>query len=235
MLLWDHLAELRIRVFKATIALGIGAVIGLIFCKKLFHILQIPMLKALPQGSFFIATNPFESYATYFKIALVAGVFISSPALFYQIWQFIAPALKPQEKKLVLPFSLASAFLFTIGALFGYFVVFPAGFAYVNIFLEGTHITLLPKMSDYFTVAFMLLLAFGISFELPLFIFLLGKMGIITYDSIKKGRRIAVVFFFFLAAILTPGPDVLSQALLAIPLWALYELGGVSLRLLPKP
>ncbi|MDO8518764.1 MAG: twin-arginine translocase subunit TatC, partial [Deltaproteobacteria bacterium] len=125
--------------------------------------------------------------------------------------------------------ALASALLFTGGALFGYFVVFPAGFYYMNIVLEGTSIKLLPAMGNYFGMAATLLLAFGVTFELPLFIFILGKLGVIKYQHIKKNRRYVIVFLFVLAALLTPGPDVLSQCLMAVPLWILYELGGLTL------
>ncbi len=227
--LWDHLAELRSRVLKCVAAILAGSIIGLIYCREIFTILQIPMVKALPPGSFFITTSPFESYSAYFKIAFLAGLFIASPVVFYQFWKFINPALKQKEKQAALPFALISALLFTGGALFGYFLVFPTGFHFVNQVLEGTGIRLMPKMSDYLSVALALLLAFGFCFELPLVIFLLGRLGIIDYPFIKKYRRYVIVVLFIVAAVLTPGPDVFSQCLLAIPLWILFELGGLSL------
>lgn len=230
----DHLTELRKRLFRVVIAVIAGAVVGLYYSKELFHILQIPMLKALPKGGSFIATTPFESYVTYFKVALLAGMFLATPVIFYQIWRFITPALTSKEKRLVLPFSIASALLFTIGALFGYFVVFPTGFYYVNLILEDTSILLMPRMEDYFSVAVSLLLGFGVSFELPIFIYLLGRIGIIDYSHIRKFRRHVIVVIFIVAGVLTPGPDVLSQVLLAIPLCILYELGGLTLLLHKK-
>jgi len=230
----SHLSELRKRIIRSLLAIAVFSVVGLIFCKYLYSLLQEPMLNALPEGSFFIATAPFESYKVYFKISLLAGLFGATPVIFYQFWSFVAPGLKKKEKKYVLPFAFISALLFTGGALFGYFVVFPTGFHYVNLILQGTAIHLMPSMKDYLNVAITLLLAFGVTFELPLVIMLAGKMGLIDYSFIKKNRRYVIVALFVLAAILTPGPDVLSQSLMALPLWVLYELGGLTLLLMRK-
>ena len=227
-----HLTELRKRVVRSLLAIAAGAIVGLVFCKEFYRILQVPMLQALPEGSFFIATTPFESYLTYFKVSLLAGFFIASPVVFYQLWRFIAPGLKTRERKYLLPASFVSALLFTGGALFGYFIVFPAGFYYVNLIMSDTAIRLLPRMSDYFGLSVMMLLAFGVTFELPLFIFIAGKLDIIDYGFIKRNRRYVIVALFVLAAMLTPGPDVLSQLLLALPLWALFEVGGLTLLML---
>ncbi len=230
----EHLKELRTRLFRSVLVLVFFAIVGLVFCKQIYHFLQIPMLKVLPPGSSFIVTGPFESYMAYFKVSLLAGLFMASPFIFYQIWSFVAPGLKQQEKKFVLPFSIMSAILFVSGSLFGYFVVFPAGFYYVNLILDDTAIKMMPQMSDYLSVASTMLIAFGVTFELPLFIFLLGKIGLLDYKTIKAYRRYVIVVLFIVAAVLTPGPDILSQCLLAIPLWVLYELGGLSLLFFKK-
>lgn len=226
----DHLTELRSRVAKSLAAVLLASIVGFIYCKEIFHFLQIPLLVVLPKESHFIVTTPFESYTTYFKVGLFSGLFLAIPFIFYQFWQFISPALERKEKRHLVPFTILSAILFLGGALFGYFVVFPAGFYYVNFILEGTNIELLPKMSDYLKLSMMLLITFGITFELPLMIYLLGKMGLLTPSKIGRYRRYVIVCLFAVAAMLTPGPDVLSQCLLAIPLWVLYELGGLSLR-----
>lgn len=230
----NHLSELKQRLTRSLFAIATGAIIGLIFCREIFDVLKRPMLETLPAGSFFVASAPFESYMIYLKVALVTGIFIASPYIFFQFWNFLSPGLKKNEKKLALPFALISALLFTGGALFGYFVVFPTGFHYINAVLDGTGIRLLPNMTSYFSVAIMLLLAFGFSFELPLIIFLLGKLRIIDYTFIRNNRRYVIVILFIIAAILTPGPDVLSQCLMAFPLWILFELGGLSLRFIKK-
>jgi len=213
---------------------ALGAIIGLVYCQELYHWLQIPLLEALGDTGNFIATNPFESYITYFKVSFFAGIFMVSPLIFYQFWAFMAPGLKKNEKKLILPFAIISALLFVSGAIFGYFVVFPAGFYYMNLILDGTGIKLMPSMSQYLSIALTMLTSFGVAFELPLVIFLLGKLGIIDRSTIKRTRRYVIVVLFIVAAVLTPGPDVLSQCLLAIPLWILFELGGLSLALTKK-
>lgn len=227
--LLQHLAELRGIVFKSTLATLVATIVGLIFAKKIYAWLQVPMQKAIPPDAYFIATSPFEATITYFKVALISGLFLASPVIFYQIWAFIAPALSKKEKKTLIPCAGASAVLFTGGALFGYFVIFPAGFHYVNAIMANTAITLLPRMADYFGVAVTLLFVFGLSFELPVFIFLLGKVGLLHYQQIQQYRRYVLVLVFIVAAMLTPGPDVLFQCLLALPLWLLYELGGLTL------
>lgn len=225
----EHLVELRKRLLWSFLAVSVTTIIALIFSKKLFYLLQIPMLKALSDKAGFIATAPFEPYMIYFKIALLTGFFAATPVLFYQFWKFVSPALTSSEKKLIIPFTLTSVLLFTGGALFGYFVIFPPTFVYINRIFDNTVIEFMPKMSEYFSVAVMLLLTFGISFELPLVIFALGKLGLIDYAFIKKNRRYVIVILFILAAILTPDSTGVLQCLLALPLWILYELGGLSL------
>ncbi len=230
----SHLVELRKRLLYTLFFVATGSLIGLIYCQELYHWLQTPLLKALGDTGNFIATNPFESYVTYFKVSLFAGIFMMSPVIFYQFWAFMAPGLNPSEKKLIIPFASLSALLFVSGAIFGYFVVFPAGFYYMNLVLSGTGIKLMPSMSGYLSIALTMLTSFGVAFELPLVIFLLGKLGVIDRSTIKKTRRYVIVVLFVVAAVLTPGPDVLSQCLLAIPLWLLFELGGLSLVLTRK-
>ena len=226
----DHLAELRGRLSKCLIAVAVGSVLGIVFAKKIFLILSLPLGKILgPQGAF-LATSPFESFSTYFKVALLAGFFLSLPVIFYQLWRFIAPGLKAREKKIVLPFTIASTFLFVTGALFGYFVIFPTGFFYAAKLLDGTGILLMPKMADYLGLATTLLFAFGIIFDPPFFFFPLGRIGLLDSAKIRRYRRYVIVAIIALAAVLTPGPDVISQCLMALPLWLLYEIGGLSLK-----
>lgn len=225
----EHISELRTRLLRSLIAVGITSTICLVFAKEIFNFLQKPMLDVLPENHHFIATTPFESYVVYFKVALLCGILSSTPILFYHIWKFITPALSAKEKKLILPASIMSGLLFSGGALFGYFIVFPTGFYYVNLILADTSIQLLPKMSDYLNIVSMMLISFGVMFELPLFIFLLGKLGLLSYSHLKSIRRYVIVALFVIAAILTPGPDVLLQCMLAFPLWILFELGGLTL------
>lgn len=230
----EHIVELRQRLLRSVCMVAVLSIVALIFAKPLFRILQQPMLLVLPEGNSFIATTPFEAYVIYFKTALLAGVIAASPYIFYHFLSFVTPALNPQEKRLVIPMSMAAALLFCGGALFGYFVVFPLGFYYINLVLLDTSIQLMPRMSDYFSVATTLLLVFGLSFDLPVVMFFLGRLGVIDYPRIKQFRRYVMVAAVIIAAMLTPGPDVLSQLLLAGPLWLLYELGGLLIWFLPK-
>ena len=230
----DHLAELRGRLSKCLIAVAVGSVLGIVFAKKIFLILSLPLGKILgPQGAF-LATSPFESFSTYFKVALLAGFFLSLPVIFYQLWRFIAPGLKAREKKIVLPFTIASTFLFVTGALFGYFVIFPTGFFYAAKLLDGTGILLMPKMADYLGLATTLLFAFGIIFELPFIIIFLTRIGLFTPEFLAKNRKYAILLNFIIAAVLTPTPDVFNQLLMAGPLIILYEVGIIGARILRK-
>ena len=234
MTLLDHLDELRRRVIRAAIVLAVTTGVCLFFSKPLFHWFQLPMLRALGGNGTFIATAPTEGIVTYLKLSLVAGVLLGCPFLFYQLWRFIAPGLKPQESRLILPFVISSSLLFVGGALFGYFVVFPAGFAYFVAVLADTHIQFMPMMGSYLSFGSRLLLAFGAVFELPLLITFLAYAGIINHRQLRKARRYVIVGIFTLAAVLTPGPDIISQVLLAVPLWILYEAGILLARIFGK-
>lgn len=227
----QHLEELRRILLKCLGAILAGAILCLVFSSQIYRWLQMPLKSVLPAGSHFIATTPFESYAAYFKIALVFGFLLSTPLLFYFFWDFIHPGLKAEEKRGIVPVALVCALLFVGGALFGYFAVFPAGFRFAVQILQGTDILLLPKMGDYLSFALRMLIAFGLVFELPLFLLLLGKFGLIDAPRLRKFRKYAVVLIFLAAGVLTPGPDVLSQILMALPLLCLFELGIVLVAL----
>lgn len=232
----EHLEELRWVFIKSSIAVLIASAACLGFSGKIFRWLQGPLQQVLPEGSHFIATTPFESYAVYFKVALVFGFLAASPFLFYFFWAFLRPGLKNEERRGVIPVALACSLLFVGGALFGYFVVFPTGFRFVVGILDGTGIVLYPKMSDYLSFSLRLLLAFGVIFELPLFLLVLGKFGLVNAAQLAKARKYVLVGIFLLAGILTPGPDVLSQVLMALPLLLLYEVGILLVRIFaPAP
>jgi len=219
----SHLEELRKRLIYSAIAVGIGFLASYAFAEKLFKILMLPLNEALPEGGKFIFTSPPEVFFTYLKTAFVAGILLASPVIFYQIWMFIAPGLYQKEKKYVIPFVTFSTLLFLCGSLFGYFVVFPFGFQFFMKFAND-YISAFPAVKQYFSFATKLLLAFGLVFELPVVIFFLARMGLVTSDLLKKNRKFAVLVIFTAAAVLTP-PDPLTQCLMAIPLLVLYELG----------
>ena len=219
----SHLEELRTRLIACAIAVGIGFVVCYLFSKDLFQILIIPLKENMPEGDRLIYTNLPEMFFTYLKTAFIAGIMVVSPYVFYQIWMFIAPGLYKKEKKYVLPFVFFSTILFVGGALFGYFVVFPFGFKFFMGFANDS-IQALPSVKQYFSFAVKLLFAFGVVFELPVVVFFLTKIGVVTPEFLKQKRKYAILLTFVMAAILTP-PDVITQCMMAGPLIILYEVG----------
>lgn len=219
-----HLQELKKRLTICVIAIGISFVFCLFFAKSLYTFLSLPLQRILPAGSFFIATHPIEAWLTYLKTAGLSSLFVSTPVLFYELWQFLSPGLYTSEKKYTLSFVVSSSLLFMGGALFGYFVIFPFSFDYFLSVIVGTEIHFLPRMEDYLSFAFKMLLAFGLIFELPLLILFLALSGIVSIKHLVGFQKYLIVCAFIVGAILTP-PDVISQLLLSIPLIALYQVG----------
>ena len=228
----DHLEELRKRLIACAIAVGIGFAGCYFFSERIFHLLVQPLKNVMPEGDPLIFTSLPEMFLTYLKVALVSGILLAAPFLFYQMWLFIAPGLYRNEKSLVIPFVIASTILFIGGALFGYFVVFPFGFKFF-IGFSNEYVKALPSVKQYFGFALKLLFAFGLVFELPVIIFFLSKLGLVTPDLLKKKRKYAILLTFVAAAILTP-PDVVTQCMMAGPLIILYEVGIVVSRFAHK-
>ena len=227
-----HLEELRKRLIACAIAVGIGFAISYVFSERLFQILIIPLKENLPEGDRLIFTNLPEMFFTYLKTAFIAGILLVAPYIFYQLWMFVAPGLYQREKKYVIPFVVFSSILFVGGGLFGYFIVFPFGFKFFLGF-ANENVQALPSVKQYFSFAIKLLFAFGIVFELPVVVFFLAKMGLVTPDLLKKKRKYAMLLTFVLAAILTP-PDVITQCMMAGPLIILYEIGIIIARIAGK-
>lgn len=227
MTLLDHLSELRVRLVRSLIALGVGFFACYGFAEQLFNYLMIPLTRALPSGSKLIYTALPEAFFVYMQVALVAGAFLASPYLFYQIWLFIAPGLYDEEKRHVIPIAGASALFFVAGAAFCYFQVFPYAFEFFVGFATDT-IAPMPKLDEYLGFTLKMLLAFGLIFEMPLFAFFLARLGIVTAQWMRKTRKYAILAIFVVAAILTP-PDVFSQMMMAAPMLVLYEISiGVA-------
>ena len=216
-----HLEELRKRLIICAIAIGIGFAISYIFSKQLFSFLILPLTKVLPAESRLIFTSLPEMFIAYIKVALIAGIILAIPIVFYELWMFLAPALYQKEKGYFIPFVLFSSILFVAGSLFGYFIVFPYGFKFFISFATED-IQALPSVKQYFSFAIRLLFAFGVVFEMPVVVFFMTKIGLITPDSMKKFRKFAILCSFILSAILTP-PDVATQIMMALPLIVLYE------------
>jgi sec-independent protein translocase protein TatC len=222
--LLEHLVELRTRLVRCLIAVGIGFAGCYAFADNLLGILLRPLLEVMPGSSKLIATSLPETFFTVMKLALVAGAFAASPYIFYQLWRFVAPGLYKEERKIIIPVAVATAVFFVGGALFGYFVVFPFGFKFF-VDYASDYITVMPTISAYFSLAVTLLFAFGLIFELPVFIFFLTSLGLVTTKALRKFRRWAILLSFIVAAILTPTPDAVNQLLMAGPMVVLYELG----------
>ncbi len=228
----SHLEELRKRLVVCAIGVGAGFVIAYIFAERLFQLLVAPLKAVMPEGDQLIFTNLPEMFFAYIKVAFIAGIMAASPLIFYQLWMFIAPGLYRKEKKMAIPFVISSTILFVGGALFGYFVVFPFGFKFF-IGFSNEYVKALPSVKQYFSFSMKLLLAFGAVFELPVIIFFLSKMGIVTPQFLRQKRKYAILLTFALAAILTP-PDVITQCMMAGPLIVLYEIGILVSRIAQK-
>lgn len=224
-----HLEELRKRLITCFIAVGIGFVASYAFKEELFYILVAPLKEALKEGDTLIYTHLPEAFFTFLKTALIAGIMLASPVIFYQFWMFVAPGLYDREKKLLVPVLLLSTLFFVGGAMFGYFVVFPFGFDFFLSFATDT-IRPMPSMKEYLGFAAKLLLAFGIVFELPLVLTFLARLGIVSVEFLKKYRKYAILLFFCGAAMLTP-PDVVTQVMMAMPLMVLYEISIIGARI----
>ncbi|MBN2139743.1 MAG: twin-arginine translocase subunit TatC [Desulfovibrionaceae bacterium] len=222
MSLMGHLGELRKRLLFSVIALAVGFVACYGFSERLFDILILPMAGVL-HDSHFQYTSPPEAFFTYLKVSFVAGFFVVSPYIFYQVWSFVSPGLYRHERKWIVPIAVFSALFFVCGALFGYFIVFPFGFEFFASF-SSDKIQFIPKLNEYTSFSLRLLFAFGLVFELPLFIFFLARLGVVSSKALRKQRKYAILCAFILAAILTP-PDPFTQTLMAGPLVILYELG----------
>ncbi|MDK2920778.1 MAG: sec-independent protein translocase protein TatC [Desulfonauticus sp.] len=219
----EHLEELRQRLVRCIIAIVVGFLGSYAFSKEVFNLLMQPLVRVLPPNSTLIFTSLPEAFFTYLKVSLVTGIFAVSPYIFYQLWQFIAPGLYENERKYLLPIAFFSGIFFIIGALFGYFIVFPFGFQFFMGFATEL-IRPMPTLREYFSFCVKLLFAFGLIFELPLFIFFLARLGMVTSSGLRKKRKYAILIAFVVSAILTP-PDVVTQTLMAGPLIILYELG----------
>jgi sec-independent protein translocase protein TatC len=223
----EHLEELRIRIIKCLAAVGAGFALCYSFSKQIFDVLTWPLVQALPKGSTLIYTSLQEAFITYLKVSFFAGLFLAAPVVFYQLWKFVMPGLYPDERRYVLPFMAAATAFFLMGASFAFFVAFPFGFRFFLSFTTE-HIQALPSMKEYLSLCMSLMIAFGITFELPVVIFFLARMGIVNHRTLTRHRKYAILIITIVAAILTP-PDVLSMALLGIPLYALFEISvGVA-------
>jgi len=218
-----HLEELRWRIVKALLAIALGFAVSYAFADTLFEILIRPITLAAGDGTVkLIGTGVTEAFFTKLKVSLIAGVFLASPAILYQVWQFISPGLYDNEKFYVVPFVVFGTFFFVAGATFCYLLVFQVGYAFFLEQYETIGVEPALRISEYLSFSSRMLLAFGVTFELPVVAFFLARVGAIDHNTLIRPWRYALIGIVVIAAVLTPGPDVASQLLLVAPLIVLY-------------
>ncbi len=232
--LLEHLIELRTRLVRAIAALAVAFAICLYFASDIFALLVRPLAAAFPEGEGrLVYTKLYEAFFVEIKVALFAAFFLSFPVIANQLWAFIAPGLYAREKKAFLPFLIATPVLFVMGASLAYFVVMPTAFRWFLGF-EGVAAGLpqeaLPAMGDYLDLVMRFILAFGISFLLPVLLMLLNRAGLVSREQLVTARRYVIVGIFIVSAVITP-PDVISQLMLAVPLLVLFEGSLVLMRM----
>ncbi len=218
-----HLTELRDRLLRAILAILV-LFIGLFpFANELYSFVSEPLRKYLPEGSSMIATEVASPFLTPFKLTLVLAIFAAIPVILYQIWAFVAPGLYRNEKRIAFPLLASSVVLFYLGAAFAYFVVFPLVFGFFTSVGPGD-VAIMTDINRYLDFVLKLFFAFGLAFEIPIAAVILIWTGVTTADALANKRPYIIVGCFVLGMLLTP-PDVISQSLLAIPMWILFELG----------
>ncbi|GIW40646.1 MAG: Sec-independent protein translocase protein TatC [Candidatus Binatia bacterium] len=223
-----HLEELRWRILKSLFAVGLGFAASYAFSDRLFAFLAAPLRARNPTPVTLIGTGVAEAFFTKVKVGILAGIFFASPVILYQAWQFVAPGLFEHEKRYARPFVAFGTLFFLLGAAFCYLVIFPVGFAFFLDEFRTLGAEPAIRMSEYLTFSSRLLLAFGVTFELPVATFFLARIGLVDHRTLLRFARYAVVLVFVVAAVLTP-PDVVSQFLMAVPLLVLYFLSvGVA-------
>lgn len=226
----SHLLELRDRLMRAVISIGVLFVPCAFFSKELFTLIALPLMDKMPQGTSMIATSVVAPVMAPLKLALFVALFAAMPYVLYQAWAFVAPGLYKREKRFAIPLVISSIVLFYAGVAFAYFVVFPLMFG----FLTGTApagVQVMTDMTNYLDFVVLLFFAFGVAFEIPVATVLLAATGLVRVETMAKNRGYVVLGIFVIAAFLTP-PDAISQSFMAVPMYLLYEIGIVMSRVL---
>ena len=229
----SHLIELRSRLVKSIVAVVIVLLCLVPWAKNIYSALAAPLLRALPKGATMIATDVTGTFFVPLKVTLMAAFLIALPYVLWQAWAFIAPGLYHREKRLAVPVIISSVVFFLIGMAFAYFLVFPIAFGFFAAYApEG--VTMMTDIDKYLSFVLTMFIAFGVTFEVPVIVIVLVRMRIVTLEWLRSIRAYVIVGAFVVGAIFTP-PDVVSQLLLAVPMWLLYELGMLMARFVVPP
>ena len=228
----SHLIELRSRLLKVVVGFVLVFICLFPFANQIYSLLAAPMLAKLPAGAHMIATAVTTPFFVPMKVAMMAAFVISLPNTLYQIWAFVAPGLYPAEKKLMAPVIIASCLLFIVGMSFAYFAVFPVVFGFI-VHSAPVGVAVMTDIAEYLDFVMTLFLAFGTAFEVPIAVVLAVRFGWVTVKQLKEARGYVIVGAFIIGAIFTP-PDIVSQFMLAVPLWLLFELGLIVAQLTQK-
>ncbi len=228
----SHLVELRDRLLRVVIVFIVMLLILIPFASDLYDLLATPMMRALPEGAKMIATGVVTPFLVPIKVAMMLAFVLTLPYTLYQAWTFVAPGLYSHEKRLVMPLVVVSTLLFVVGITFCYFFVFNTVFHFINQ-IAPKSITVAPDIENYLNFVITMFLAFGLTFETPIVVVMLTRMGLVTLEQLRSIRPYFIVVAFIISAIVTP-PDVVSQLLLAIPMCLLFEVGLLAARFVPK-
>ncbi|HIF50661.1 MAG TPA: twin-arginine translocase subunit TatC [Thiotrichaceae bacterium] len=219
----SHLIELRRCVLRVVTCIFVVLLALLPFANEIYSFIATPLIAKLPEGSSMIATEVISPFFAPFKLTLFCAIFITVPYSLFQAWSFITPGLYTKEKKLIIPLLISSTLLFYTGILFAYYIVFPVLFAFIAA-TAPTGVQIMTDINHYLDFILKLFFAFGVSFEIPIATFLLIRSGFVSADKLGKNRPYIILSAFFIGMLLTP-PDVISQILLAVPMWLLFESG----------
>jgi sec-independent protein translocase protein TatC len=228
----SHLIELRGRLVKVVITILVIVIVQLPFAGKIYSMMAQPVMAYLPEGSSMIATGVLSPFLTPFKMVFILGIILSMPIILYQIWAFVAPGLYKHEKRIARPLLFSSIALFYLGCLFAYFVIFPILFQFIPS-ISPVGVNYMPDINSYLDIVVRLFFAFGLAFEVPIAVILMILMGVTTPEKLANNRPYVIVGVFVIGMILTP-PDMISQTLMAIPMWLLFEGGIIMGRILKK-
>jgi len=221
----DHLGELRQRLLWSLLFVLVFFIPAYAFSNEIFEFLMKPLIENLPEGSSLIFTRPAEGFTTYLKVSFFAAVILAIPFILYQAWQFVAPALYKEEKRIIIPFILFGSLFFALGAAFCYYVASPPAFKFLLNEYSSDYVKAFPTIREALSFFMALIFGFGLVFEFPLIIFILARIGLVTSKWLREKRKYAIVLSAIIAAMLTPTTDAVSMMLMFVPIIIFYELG----------